>query len=200
MVVVIVKGDSREQMIRSAIELLRERGYARTSFGDVIVHSGAPRGSIYHHFPGGKEQLVTEAVQRYAGLILHAINQAAESGSALDTVRLFIDAVRSGLRASDFRLGCAVAAVVLDLTERDAVLLRLTAESFRAWRGRLAVAFRRDGATEAQARRLATLVVASVEGAMILARADRDLAPLTDTAHELEAHLRATLPAAPSPR
>jgi AcrR family transcriptional regulator len=189
--------DSRELMIRSAIELLRERGYAGTSFGDVIAHSGAPRGSIYHHFPGGKEQLVAEAVQRYAAVTLAAINHAAESGSSVDTVRLFLDTVRSGLRASDFRFGCAIAGVVLDLTADEAALLQLTAESFRAWRSRLAAAFRRDGATEAQARRLGTLVVAAVEGALILARAERDVTPVTDIAHELEAHVRASLPAVP---
>jgi TetR/AcrR family transcriptional repressor of lmrAB and yxaGH operons len=194
MVAVIVKSDSREQMIRSAIELLRERGYTRTSFGDVIAHSGAPRGSIYHHFPGGKEQLVTEAVRRYATMTLAAITHAAESGSSVDTVRVFVETVRSGLRASDFRFGCAIAGVVLDLTSEEAALLQLTAESFRAWRTRLAAAFRKDGATEAQARRLATLVVASVEGALILARAERDLTPVTDIAHELEAHIRHQLP------
>jgi TetR/AcrR family transcriptional repressor of lmrAB and yxaGH operons len=193
MVVVIVKGDSREQMIRSAIELLRERGYTRTSFGEVIAHSGAPRGSIYHHFPGGKDELVTEAVRRYTAITLRAINAAADSGSSVDAVRVFVDTVRSGLRASDFRFGCAIAGVVLDVTPAEAVLLELTAESFRAWRTRLVAAFRQDGATEAQARRLATLVVASVEGALMLARAEHDVAPITDVGHELEAHIRATL-------
>ena len=137
---------------------------------------------------------MSEAVQRYAAITLQAINHAAESGSSVDTVRLFLETVRSGLRASDFRFGCAIAGVVLDLSADEAALLALTAESFRAWRGRLAAAFRRDGATEAQARRLGALVVAAVEGAMILVRAERDVAPLTDIAHELEAHIRASLP------
>jgi AcrR family transcriptional regulator len=194
MMLVISKRDSRDDMIRAAIELLCERGYAGTSFGDVLERSGAPRGSIYHHFPGGKQQLVTEAVQRYTAGVLRALNTAAESGGAVDLVRVFVDVVRSGLRASDFRRGCAIAAVTLDATPADAALLQLTAESFRAWRSRIAAAFRRDGATEAQARRLATLVVAAVEGALMLARAEHDVAPITDVGHELEAHLRAVLP------
>ena len=176
-------------MIRAAIDLLCERGYAGTSFGDVIERSGAPRGSIYHHFPGGKQQLVTEAVQRYTAGILRALDHAAESGGAVDLVRVFVDVVRSGLRASDFRRGCAIAAVTLDATPADAALLELTAESFQAWRSRIAAAFRRDGATEARARRLATLVVAAVEGALILARAEHDVAPITDVGRELEEHL-----------
>jgi AcrR family transcriptional regulator len=198
MMTVIVKGremslDSREKMILAAQELLSERGYAGTSFGDVIERSGAPRGSIYHHFPGGKQQLVTEAVQRYAAGVLAAIAKADEAGSSVDTVRVFVDVVRRGLRASDFRLGCAIAGVVLDATPSDVELLALTSAAFQGWRVRLAGAFRRDGATEAQARRLATLVVASVEGAMMLARAERDVTPVVDVGHELEAHVRAAL-------
>jgi TetR/AcrR family transcriptional repressor of lmrAB and yxaGH operons len=198
MMTVIVKGsdmslDSRQKMILAAQDLLSERGYAGTSFGDVIERSGAPRGSIYHHFPGGKQQLVTEAVQRYAAGVLAAIAKADEAGSSVDTVRVFVDLVRRGLRASDFRLGCAIAGVVLDATPSDVELLALTSEAFRGWRLRLAGAFRRDGATEAQARRLATFVVASVEGAMMLARAERDVTPVVDVGHELEAHVRAAL-------
>lgn len=185
--------DSRDRMVRSAIELLSERGYSGTSFGDVIERSGAPRGSIYHHFPGGKQQLVTEAIRLYAEGIRQRLAAATRDGSSADTVRLFVDVVRRSLRASDFRLGCAVAGVALDLTPSDNELIGLTAEAFRGWRSTLETVFRRDGATEAQARRLATLVVASVEGALILARVERDLTPVTDVGHELDAHVRATL-------
>jgi AcrR family transcriptional regulator len=181
-----MSADSRDRMVRATLDLLRERGFAGTSFGDIIERSGAPRGSIYHHFPGGKQQLVEEAVRRYAAGILRSID---ESASAVDTVHAFLDVVRQGLVASDFRAGCAVAGVVLDTTPADNVLIGLTAEAFQAWRGRLAATFRRAGATEAQARRLATLVVASVEGAMILARADRDVTPVIDVGRELERHL-----------
>ena len=184
---------SREKMIQAAQELLSERGYSGTSFGDVIERSGAPRGSIYHHFPGGKQQLVAEAVQRYAASVLASIATADARGSSVDTVRIFVDLVRRGLRASDFRVGCAVAGVVLDATPSDVDLLALTADAFASWRTRLAAAFRRDGATEAKARRLATFVVASIEGAMMLARADRDITPVTDVGRELEDHIKITL-------
>ena len=193
----IVK-DTRELMVRTALELLRERGYAGMSFGDVIERSGAPRGSIYHHFPGGKQQLVTEAVTLYAERIRERLATAVHSGSSLDAVRTLIDVTRDGLRASDFRAGCAIAAVVLDVTPEDRVLLDLSAASLGGWRGVLATGFRRDGATAAQARRLAALVVGAVEGALILARADRDVTPVVDIGHELESHLRTTLPAPPS--
>src|SRR5262252_2959176 len=101
-----VAGDSRDKMIRATITLLSQRGYAGTSFGDVMAASGAPRGSIYHHFPGGKQQLVAEAVARYADGMAHRLRTAVQRGRSLDAVGLFIDAVRSGLRASDFTQGC----------------------------------------------------------------------------------------------
>lgn len=188
-----MRNESRDRMLRATMELLCERGYSGTSFGDIIERSGAPRGSIYHHFPGGKQQLAAEAAQRYAAGILRRIAATTEDGAATDAVRVFIDVVRDGLRASDFRLGCAVAGIVLDATPADVALLDLAAEAFRGWRQRFTAAFRRDGATEAQARRLATLVVSAVEGAMMLARADRDVAPVVDVGHELEAHVRAVL-------
>src|SRR5690242_20447853 len=68
-----VASDSRERMVRAAVELFRERGYAATSFGDVLARSGAPRGSIYHHFPGGKEELAAEALSRYTAASTRAL-------------------------------------------------------------------------------------------------------------------------------
>lgn len=185
--------DSRERMIRAAVELFAERGYAATSFHDVIERSGAPRGSIYHHFPGGKAELGLEALRRTAEHTARRLTATAAGGTSLDAVRLLVTALGNVLRASDFHAGCAVAGVVLDTTPDNEALLRQTAAAFASWRRALAEAFRREGATAAEARRLAVLVVAAVEGALMLARADRDIQPLTDVGRELEAHVRAVL-------
>jgi hypothetical protein len=98
--------------------------------------------------------------------MLRRLSTAVESGPSTQVVRVLIELVRDGLRASDYRAGCAVAAVTLDATPADGVLLGLTAEAFAAWRGVLAGAFRRDGATGARARRLAAFVC-GVEGALM---------------------------------
>lgn len=185
--------DSRDRMVRAAAELFRERGYAATSFSDVIERSGAPRGSIYHHFPRGKEQLAAEALRWYAEATARALTRALTGGSSADAVAVFVTAMRDGLRASDFRAGCPIAAVALDVGPADDALLASVVGAFESWRTALATAFRRDGATPAQARRLASLVVAAVEGALILARAERDVQPVTDVAHELAAHVRTAL-------
>jgi AcrR family transcriptional regulator len=184
-------------MIRAATELFRERGYAATSFADVIARSGAPRGSIYHHFPQGKQQLAAEALRWYAEATARFLERALAGGSSADAVATFVTAMRDSLRASDFRAGCPIAAVALDLTPDPApdeeALPGAVVAAFDSWRTALGAAFRRDGATPAQARRLATFVVSTVEGALILARAERDVQPLTDAAHELSSHVRAAL-------
>ena len=182
--------DSRSRMIHAAAELFCQRGYHATTFSDVVRESGAPRGSTYFHFPGGKAELGVEAVRRTAE---HTARRLAATASSLDAVRLLVTALGNVLRASDFHAGCAVAGVVLDTTPDEEALLRQTAAAFASWRSALAEAFRREGATPAQARRLAVLVVAAIEGALMLARADRDIQPLTDVARELETHVRAVL-------
>jgi len=181
-----VPTDSREKMIRATVELLRERGYAGTSLGDILARSGGPRGSIYHHFPGGKQELVAEALRRYAAGIRRRLAAVAETGSGVDMVRALLGAMRDGLRASDFSVGCAVAGVVLDLApDPDQALLTPAAEALHGWRDVIATALTRDGVAPARARRLATLVLAAFEGAIILARAHHDTAPLDEVEQEL---------------
>jgi TetR/AcrR family transcriptional regulator, lmrAB and yxaGH operons repressor len=180
---------TRERMIRSATELLQERGYAGVSFQDVLAHSGAPRGSIYHHFPGGKDQLVAEALSWYAQRTSGYLTELANGGGAVDVVAGFVAASKDALRASGFRAGCPVAAVALDLGAQDQLLTSVAA-AFADWRRVFARALRRDGVPAVAARRLATWVVASIEGALLLARADHDTAPLHDVGRELTAYLR----------
>jgi TetR/AcrR family transcriptional regulator, lmrAB and yxaGH operons repressor len=189
MLVVIVKGDSRERMLRAAVELFRERGYAATSFHDVIERSGAPRGSIYHHFPGGKRQLATEALAGYAAAVERQLTRAGTDPAA--AVEAFLRASRVALLAHDFRAGCAVAGVAVDLGADDAELRAAVAAAFARWRTALTHTFTAAGATGAHARRLAHFVVAAQEGALLLTRAARDIQPLDDVATEVVAHVRA---------
>ena len=185
--------DSRERMVRAAVELFRERGYAATSFGDVLARSGAPRGSIYHHFPGGKEELAAEALRRYTEASVRALRAAAENASAAGTVRAFVTASREALVASDYRRGCPIAGVALDLMPADNALANHVTEAFARWREVLRGALERDGVPGKRAAALASLVVASAEGALLLGRADRSAAPVDETVDELVAHIEAVV-------
>jgi len=183
--------DSRTRMLVSAAELLRERGLSRTSFREVIEHSGAPRGSIYHHFPGGKGQLMQDAV-RFAGAVGEdVLTLDAGENDPVVFLRRFINQWASSLRESDFRAGCPIVAVVTDGFEDDGDLRTAASDVFDSWHGVVAAVLRRRGVTPAQARRTATMVVASVEGAVVLCRAHRSTTPLRDVGKELESYLTA---------
>src|SRR5271168_380754 len=137
----------RERMVVSAALLIRERGARATAISDVLQHSGAPRGSAYHYFPGGRTQLLCEAVD-YAGEHVAAIINEAERG--LDLLDTLIDKYRKQLLASDFRAGCPVAAVSVEAGEaedraRMASLTERAAAVFDRWSNLIAQRFVADG-------------------------------------------------------
>jgi TetR/AcrR family transcriptional regulator, lmrAB and yxaGH operons repressor len=185
-----VRTDARERMIQSAALLFRERGVQGTSFSDVLSHSGAPRGSIYHHFPRGKAELI-EATTSYAGdFIAAGLAAALEQKDPAAALRRFADVWAAGLRESDFAAGCPVLAVALDPVTPAA--REAAGAAFERWEELLADAFEQHGATPERAHSLATLAVASIEGAVVLARAQRSTEPLERVAAEL-AELAATV-------
>jgi AcrR family transcriptional regulator len=176
-------------MIQSAALLMRERGVEATSFSDVLDHSGAPRGSIYHHFPGGKAQLVEEAT-RYAGdFIAAGLAAALEEDDPVAALQRFTDLWLGTLRDSDFKAGCPVVAVAVE-GDRSAEARAAAGAAFDRWERLLADALTHRGVAAERAHGLATLAVASIEGGVVLARAQRSTAPLERIAAELGAIVR----------
>ncbi|MGD1256817.1 TetR/AcrR family transcriptional regulator [Mycobacterium seoulense] len=173
----------RERMVISAALLIRERGAHATAISDVLEHSGAPRGSAYHYFPGGRNQLLCEAVE-YAGEHVAAI--IAEAGSGAQLMDTLIDKYRQQLLDTDFRAGCPVVAVSVeageDAGERMAPVVERAASVFDRWTDLIAQRFIADGIPRERAADLAVLATTALEGAIVLARVRRDLAPL-DVVH-----------------
>ena len=130
MSVIASRSDSRERMVASAALLIRERGLSATSFRDVVEHSGAPRGSIYHHFPEGKAQLAEEAVQMAGEYGRALIAKAARDGDAVGAVREFVATWVRTLEDTDYRAGCPVVAVA---TETEAGLSEAASRAFKSW-------------------------------------------------------------------
>lgn len=169
-------------MIVSAALLMRERGAHATAIADVLEHSGAPRGSAYHHFPGGRGQLLSEAVDYAAGYIADALSGAKNSVQMLD---LAVRYYRQGLLDSDFRAGCPVLAVAVEAGDPDirtAAAVDRAAAAFGRWSDLIARRLIDDGIPRKKAADLATLTIAGLEGALVIARAQRDVAPL-DAVH-----------------
>jgi AcrR family transcriptional regulator len=188
----VITSDSRNRMIQSAALLFREQGYSGTGFRDVIEHSGAPRGSIYHHFPGGKEQLAADTVAWAAAVIERQIERAAENGNPLVALNIFVDAWREVLEDSNFRAGCPIVAVAAE-ADAGSTATAAAAAAFGRWQDLIAHALLGAGVGRTDARRLATLVIAGIEGAILLCRARRDIRPLRDVHRALEATLRAAM-------
>lgn len=174
----------RDAMVDSAIALFREHGVAATSLRDVVAHSKAPRGSIYHHFPGGKDELAREATRRAGNVIARLLAELVDSAEPVATVDLLVDHWSGVLLGSDFAAGCPVAAGALAPDEtagaRDAA-----GAAFGQWEDLLAGAMRGRGMPADQAADRAALVVSAVEGALLVSRARRTDEPLRAVGREL---------------
>jgi AcrR family transcriptional regulator len=181
----------RERMVVSAALLIRERGAQATAISDVLEHSGAPRGSAYHYFPGGRTQLLCEAVD-YAGEHVAGLIRRAPSG--VELLDSLIAKYRRQLVASDFRAGCPIVAVSVEAGEGAGPpppLVERAGAAFNLWCDLIAQRFVADGMAQDRADELAMFATSAIEGAILLARARRDLAPL-DSAHRQLRSLLAT--------
>lgn len=183
------KGEqTRAKMIEAAGELLRVQGYAATGVKEILARSGAPRGSFYFHFPDGKQQLacaaLSESGSAWRTRLQQVVDEAADlRGAVTEVCRVLAEE----LEASDFRYGCPVATVALEAAAGDDAVRQVCAEHFEQWQETIAARLGDAGADAASAATLATLMLAAVEGALMLCRAQRSTEPLRRVAQGLEA-------------
>jgi AcrR family transcriptional regulator len=176
----------RQRMVIGAADMLRRKGLAATSIRELAKHTGTPLGSTYHYFPGGKQQLVSEAIRWAGGTVAGILEQQLEKGPA-EGLAAFIAFWRETITSTDYRAGCPVLAVSVQEPDGDDVaMLPVAAEIFETWQRLLADSLRAHGATARQARQLATLIVASIEGTVAMCRAKRSPKPLDDITPQLK--------------
>lgn len=175
--------DTRRTMVLTAVQVLRERGADGLTVEEVLVRSGAPKGSVYYHFPGGRAELIDEALTYAGNTIAALLNRAATDGPE-SVLQEFIDIWRYVLNDSDYAAGCPVVSVAISGTETAEVALKAR-EFFAQWTAALTTAFLAEGMPEATAQQLATLSIAAIEGAVILCRAQRSIGPLEDSLAQL---------------
>lgn len=185
---------ARERMIISTALLVRERGASATSIDDVLQHSGAPRGSVYHHFPGGRQQLLREATE-YAGDFIAGRLEALADRHPVDALDLVFSRYRKGLVSNDHRAGCPVAAMAIEARDDEPAgdQLAPAAAVFTRWQGLMAAHYAAHGATPERAAELALTVLAGLQGALVLCKAHRDVAPLDVVHRQLRTLLEAEL-------
>src|ERR1700710_2828221 len=163
-------GDTRARMVAGAARLLAERGLQETSFSEVLELTGAPRGSIYHHFPDGKDQLVASAID-LAGAHAIALIDRSAGKTAQEITAHFLGMWREVLVRSNYKSGCSVLAVTIATDSSD--LLDHAATVFRTWRKRLAELLTDGGLEPPDAARFAAMLIAGTEGAVVLSRAEQ---------------------------
>jgi TetR/AcrR family transcriptional repressor of lmrAB and yxaGH operons len=180
-------------MIRTMAALLRRQGYAATGWRQVISESGTPWGSQAHHFPGGKQQLAAEAVTGAGAAYERMLRGALGSSHPADAITAWADLAAAQLEASGWADGCPVATVALEEAARSDMLASACSAAFTGWQSVLTESIAASGAPPAEAASLATLVLAGIEGGLLLARAARDPAPLRTVGSELASVLRLRL-------
>lgn len=182
------RGQTRQRMLLSAIALLRERGARGVTIDAVLADSGAPRGSVYHHFPEGREQLVREAVAHASDFIGALISDFADDPST--ALERFVDLWAQVLRDSDYRAGCPIVGIAVDAD----VDTDLGERAFRGWADQLTRLYHAQGIAEADAARLASSTIAAVEGAIVLCRVQRSTQPLDDARRMLQTYHASLVP------
>jgi AcrR family transcriptional regulator len=184
--------DGRDRLLNGARRLLAEKGYAGMELRDVAARGKAPRGSIYHHFPGGKSQLAVEAAELEGREIRAALESSLAELGLAETLSTFGEMFRRRVKDKPEHLGCPVAAAALARPEDPALAAAATA-AFQSWEAPIAAALRGEGVTEAEAQAFAGLVVSTIEGALIRARAAAAQAPLDSAVAGLHRALEALL-------
>jgi TetR/AcrR family transcriptional regulator, lmrAB and yxaGH operons repressor len=179
-----MSSNSRVSMIRSAAALFGSRGLSATSFSDVLADSGAPRGSIYHHFPGGKRQLAEDAITWTSEQVLGYL-RACPADTAPGVLAWFVDLWRQSVQASGGSSGCPVAGIAIDTGTATDDLIGAARAAFSQWTALLAGQLQAAGVPAHRAGPIATATLAAMEGALILCRAERSSQPLETTAREL---------------
>jgi TetR/AcrR family transcriptional repressor of lmrAB and yxaGH operons len=187
----------REAIVQTAARLFRQQGFAATGLNQIVEESGAPKGSLYHYFPDGKEAIGAAAVAWAGERVVHTLaGLAGETGGPGELVRRYAALLGGWMAASDFRDGCPIATTLLETAPRSAPIRDAGAVALADWARVFSDALQARGAEPLRAARLAALAVASIEGALLQSRVAESRQPLVDAAEELalafEAAIRAS--------
>jgi TetR/AcrR family transcriptional repressor of lmrAB and yxaGH operons len=180
-------------MLETAAQLFRVQGLHATGLAEVLEKSGTPRGSLYHYFPGGKEQLAAEALRNASAQIRDALEEFIGSGSSPEALRAYGRQAAKRLRATDYAEGCPVGNTALEVSVGSPDLREVCDEAFREWEAVIAKGLVADGVDGERAVELATFILATFEGALLVARARRDPAPLIDACDQLAAMVESAI-------
>jgi TetR/AcrR family transcriptional repressor of lmrAB and yxaGH operons len=185
----------RGAIVRAAATLFRRNGYAATGINEIAEVAGAPKGSLYHYFPDGKDQ-IGEAAVRFAGkgvvVTLEKLEQEHRTAAAM--MQAYCRLLVGWMAKSGFRDGCPISTTLLESAPQSESIALAGREAFANWRAVIARALVRDGFSKVEARRLSTLAVSALEGSLILARVESSGEPIEAVGRSLAAVLKRDAP------
>jgi TetR/AcrR family transcriptional repressor of lmrAB and yxaGH operons len=171
--------DSKEKTVVAAVKLFSQRGYHGTALNDILDAGGSPRGSLYFHFPRGKEE-IGEAASGLAGEAVRQViaNAAETSDNTENFLTSIVQAMASNLERSGYSEGCPIATVALETAAQSEILGAAARTAFQSWEQEFKRGLERFGMKTGDADLVATTVLSQIEGALLLARTYRNLEPM----------------------
>jgi TetR/AcrR family transcriptional regulator, lmrAB and yxaGH operons repressor len=163
---------AREEMLSAAVELFRARGYDGVGVAELLQKSGAPRGSLYFHFPGGKEQIGAEVVERVGVAVAQRFRDLAQSDVDMSTFieRVFKTTARE-CKDRDYKASCPMAAIAAGVSSDNPKLQAAIREAFASWEREIAAAAGMRGMTKKDAETFASSFLTAMEGAFVVSKA-----------------------------
>ena len=181
-----INPEARTKLVATAAHMLRTRGMNATSIRELAKEASTPLGSTYHYFPEGKKQLISEAVA-FAGDNVASLLDKALQGGTLAGVTSFLATWREVVESSQFRAGCPVVAVAMEQASSEDIEAahKAAAKVFDQWCALLRASLISDGIAEHKASALATMIIATAEGAIAMCRAKKSTKPLDEVFEQL---------------
>ncbi len=177
---------TRDRLIAAMTDALRRRGLHGIGLTELLAQAGAPKGVLYHHFPGGKSELAVAAIDDVVARMLRGLDALlASHPDPIEATRRWMAGATARLNDTGFESGCPLATVALETTPDDAVLREALARAFATLRERIALALEEHGEPREQARGIAALIVATYEGGLLQARVAQSSDPINQATQTL---------------
>ena len=169
----------RDKLVQAAVKLFREQGYAGTGLNEILQLSGAPKGSLYHYFPGGKEELAAAAVKLAGAVVTRTLRELTEQWPhPRDMIQRYCELLAMWMEQSGFKSGCPITTTVLEMVPKSALITAVSREVFSDWVAVIADAIKHQGLTTAKAKQQAEFVISAIEGALIQTRVQQSTLPI----------------------
>ena len=185
----------RQNILSATIRLLRRQGYVATGLNDILKSSGAPKGSLYHYFPQGKEQLGAEAVTLAGKTVTATLNKLVDNtNTAHEFFDRYCEQLAYWVEQSNFAEGCPITTTLLEMASNSPLIAKAGSDAFASWKAVFTRVLVRDGWEPAAAQQHTNILLSALQGALLISRVERDTAALKNVSSVLARLQEHTIP------